>query len=55
MFQMIIKTIITNLNQHENSHRLCNETGHPVLSLMESQGKLRQKYDQKFPIEGKPL
>ena len=55
MSQMIIKTMTTNLNQDENSHWLCNETGHPVLSLMESQGKLRQKYDQKFPTEGKPL
>ena len=27
-------------NQHENSHKLCNETGHPVLSLMESRWKM---------------
>ena len=26
-------------NQHENSHKLC-ETGHPVLSLLESQWKV---------------
>ena len=36
-------------NQHENSHKLCYETGHPVLSLLESQWKLRQ-HDQNFPI-----
>ena len=29
-------------NQHENSHKLCNEMEHPVLSLRESQWKLRQ-------------
>ena len=27
-------------NQHENSHKLCNETGHPVVNLIESQWKL---------------
>ena len=42
-------------NQHENSHDLCNETGHPIVNLMESQLKLRQQHDQNFPIEGKPL
>ena len=42
-------------NQHENSHKLRNETGHSVSSLMESQWKLRQPCDQNFPIEGKPL
>ena len=38
--------------QHENSHKLYDETGHPVLSLMESQWKLRQQHDQNFPIAG---
>ena len=33
----------------------CDETGHPLLSLAESQGKLRQRRDQNFPMEGKPL
>ena len=44
-------------NQHENSHKLCNETGHPVLSLLKSQGKLRKQDDQNFPMEmeRKPL
>ena len=37
-------------NPHENSHKLCNV----VLSLMESQWKLRQD-DQNFPMQGKPL
>ena len=39
-------------NQHENSHKLCDETGHPIVNLMESQWKLRQQHDQNFPIEG---
>ena len=42
-------------NQHENNHKLCSEMGHPVLSLLESQWKLRQQHDQNFPMEGKPL
>ena len=42
-------------NQHENSHKLYNKKGHPILSLTESQWKLRQQHDQNFPMEGKPL
>ena len=42
-------------NQHENSHKLCNETGHPVLSLLGNQWKLRQQHDQNFTMNGKPL
>ena len=42
-------------NQHENSHKLCDETGYPIVNLMESQWKLRQQHDQNFPMEGKPL
>ena len=42
-------------NQHKNRHKPHNETGHPVLSLLESQWKLRQQHDQNFPMEGKPL
>ena len=38
-----------------NSHKLCDEMGHPVLSLLESQWKLKQQHDQNFPMEGKPL
>ena len=34
-------------NQHENSHKLCDEMGHPVVNMMESQWKLRQQHDQK--------
>ena len=34
---------------------LCNETGHHILSLLESQWKLKQQHDQNFPVEGKPL
>ena len=42
-------------NHHKNSHKLCDETGHPVVNLMESQWKLRQQHDQNFSMEGKPL
>ena len=42
-------------NEHENSHKLYNKTGHPVLCLMESQWKLRLKHDLNFLIEEKPL
>ena len=41
-------------NQDENSHKLCNETGHPVSSLLESQWKLKQ-HDQNFAMEVNPL
>ena len=40
-------------NQHKNSHKLCNETAHLVLSLLESQWKLRQQ--QEFPNGGKAI
>ena len=43
-----------NFNQFENSHKLCDETGHPIVNLMESQWKLRSQHDQNFPMEGKP-
>ena len=29
-------------NKHENTHKLCNETMHPILSLLKSQWKLKQ-------------
>ena len=35
-------------NNHKNSHEIYNKTRHPVLSLMESQWKLRQQHDQNF-------
>ena len=41
-------------NQQGNSHKLCDETGLPVLSLLESQWKLRQQHDQNIPMEGEP-
>ena len=40
-------------SQHENIHKVCNETGHLIVNLMER--KLRQQYDQKVSMEGKPL
>ena len=43
------------LNQPENSQKLFDETGHPVLSLIESQWKLTQQHDHNFPMQGKPL
>ena len=42
-------------NQHENSHKLCNEVGHPVFSLLKREWKLRQQDDQNFPMKGNPL
>ena len=42
-------------NQHENSHKLGNEMGHPFWSLKASQWKLRQQHDQDFLMERKPL
>ena len=42
-------------NQHENSHKQCDEAGHPAVNIMEGQWKLRQHYDQDFPMEGQPL
>ena len=42
-------------DQHENSRKLCDETGHPVLSSLESQWKLRQQHDQKFLKVGKAI
>ena len=38
--------------QQENSHKQCDETGHPIINMMESQWKLRQRHDQNFPMEG---
>ena len=43
------------LSQQKNSFKLCNETGHPLLCLTETQRKLRQQHDQNFPTKGKPL
>ena len=42
-------------NQHENSHKLRDKTGHPDLSLLESQWKLRQQHHRNFPMVRKPV
>ena len=42
-------------NEHGNSHKLYDKTGHPIVNLMESQWKVRQQNDYNFPMEGKPL
>ena len=42
-------------NKHKNSLKPRDETGHPVLSLSESQWKLSQQHDQNLPMEGKSL
>ena len=42
-------------NQYANSHKLCDEKVNPLLSLKESQWKLRQQHDQNFLMKGKPL
>ena len=38
--------------QYKNSHKLYDETDHPVVNFMESQWQLRQQYDRNFPMEG---
>ena len=42
-------------SQYENSHKLCDETGHPIMNMMESQQKLWQQHVQNFPMETKPF
>ena len=42
-------------NGYNNSHKLRDGKGHPVVNMMESQWKLRQQRDQNFPKEGKRL
>ena len=38
-------------NQDENIHNVWNETEYSILSLTESQWKLRQQHDQNFIVE----
>ena len=42
-------------NQDKNTHKPHDETGYLVLSLLESEQKLRQQDNQNFPKEGKLL
>ena len=37
-------------NLCNNSYKPCNETRHPVLSLLETQWKLRLQHEQNFPM-----
>ena len=37
-------------NQHGNSHKQCEETGHLVVNMMERQWKLRQEHNQKMTV-----
>ena len=36
-------------NQYKNSHKQCDEMGHPIVNMMGCLWKLRQQHDQKFP------
>ena len=40
---------------HKNSHKFCDEKGHLLFNLMESQLKMIQKFDQNFSIDWEPL
>ena len=42
-------------NQHENSNKLSNKTGHPVMSLTKNTMKTEIGFDQNYPMEGNPL
>ena len=48
-------TRIDHPNKHKNSHKQCDETGHRVVNMMESQWKLRQQHDQNFLNGGKAI
>ena len=37
-------------NQHENSHKLCDEVRHPIVNMMESQWKLIQQHQNLLTI-----
>ena len=41
-------------NQYKNSHKQCEEMGHHIVNMMETQLKLRQQHGQSFPMEGTP-
>ena len=40
-------------NQGNNSHKLCDELGHPVLKLLKSSWKLIQQHDKNLSLKGK--
>ena len=39
-------------NQRKNSHKLCDELGHPVLKLLESSWKMIQQHNKNLPMKG---
>ena len=41
-------------SQHNNSCKQCNESGHAIDNMIESQWKLTQQH-QNFPVKGKSL
>ena len=43
------------LSQHENSYKLCDEMGHPVLNLKESPWKMRQQHEQNSQWGGEAI
>ena len=36
-------------NEHENKHKVCDETEHSIVNLMESQWKLSETTTSEFP------
>ena len=42
-------------NQHENSHKLCDEMWHSLFSLAQSQWKTKTNTRSEFPNEGKTI
>ena len=39
-------------NQRENFRKLCDEAGHPILSLLESLWTLKEQLNQNLSMEG---
>ena len=52
-----MKHLLVDYKSHlkKNNKKLCEKKKHAPLSLKESQQKLRQQYDQNFPMKLDPL